>query len=67
LLSIIHKLDETVQIEKSVSYMLCYYLTMEINEDLCIWAHHPLILVISIELSTVYTSVEDGRALVLAI
>lgn len=47
--------------------MLGYNLTMEVDENFSVGAHHPLILIISIELSTVYTSVEERRALILTI
>lgn len=45
-LLVVHELDESVQIKESVSHMLCNYLTVKVNEDLSIRAHHPLVLVI---------------------
>jgi len=67
LFGIVHKLDESVQIEKSVCHMLGYDLAMEIDEDLSVGTHHPLILVISIQLSTVNAPVEDCCTLSLPI
>jgi hypothetical protein len=47
--------------------MLSNNLTMEINEDFSISAHHPLILVVSVQLPAVDASVQYRRALVLSI
>jgi hypothetical protein len=47
--------------------MLSNDLAMEINEDLGIGTHHPLILFACIELTAVDTTAEQSGALVLAV
>jgi hypothetical protein len=47
--------------------MLSNDLAMEINEDLGIRTHHPLILFACIELTAVDTTAEQSGALVLAV
>jgi hypothetical protein len=47
--------------------MLCDDLAMKVNEDFSIRTHHPLILIVSIQLTAVDASVQKGRALILAI
>jgi hypothetical protein len=55
---IVHELDESIQIEKTICHMLGNYLTMEVYEDLGVGTHHPGILLVGIELATVYASVQ---------
>lgn len=43
-LLVVHELDKAVEVEEAVSHMLSYNLTMEIDEDLGVCTHHPLIL-----------------------
>ena len=64
---VIHKLDETVQVEESVSNMLSDYLPMEVNKYLGICAHHPLVLLARVQLPTIYASVQQSGSLVLPI
>lgn len=50
---VIHVLDETIQIKKAICYVLSYNLPMEVDEDFGVCAHHPLILLTSVQLATV--------------
>jgi hypothetical protein len=47
--------------------MLCDDLSVEVNKDLGIGTHHPLILLTRIKLTAINASRKQGRALVLAI
>ena len=67
ILLVVHELDEPIEIEESIGHMLSYNLSMKINEDFGIRAHHPLILIISEQLSTINTPADSRRALILAI
>lgn len=58
-LLVVHILDEPVEVEVPVSHMLNDDLSVEVNEDLGIRTHHPGILLVSIQLPTVDTSVQE--------
>lgn len=49
LLLVVHKLDEAIQVKEPVWHVLSYHLTVEVNEDLGVRAHHPLVLLTCIE------------------
>lgn len=67
LLLVVHVLNETVKVKEAVCYMLRYNLTMEVNENLRICAHHPLVLLSSIQLAAIDTATEQGATLVLTV
>lgn len=54
---VVHVLYKSIQIKVPITYMLGYYLPMEINEYFCWWTYHPSVLFISIELTTVNASI----------
>lgn len=54
---IVHELDESIQIEKSIGHVLCDNLSVKIDEDFSIRTHHPNILVVCIQLATVNASI----------
>ncbi len=54
-LLVIHILNKAVQIKETVGNVLSYNLTVEINKDLGIGAHHPLILFACVQLPAIYT------------
>jgi hypothetical protein len=47
--------------------MLRYNLTMEVNENLSVCAHHPLILLSRVQLTAIDTATEQGATLVLTV
>jgi hypothetical protein len=47
--------------------MLGDYLTMKVDEDLCIGAHHPLVLLSRVQLSAIDAATQEGATLVLSI
>lgn len=64
---IIQILNETVQIEEPISHMLSNDLPMEINKDLCVGTHHPLVLFSGVELAAIDTPAQKCRTLILSI
>jgi len=67
LLLVVHVLNETVQVEEAVSNMLRYNLTMEVNENLSVCAHHPLVLLSRVQLATIDAATEQGATLILTV
>ena len=67
LLLVVHVLNETIQVKETISDMLRYNLTMEINEDLGVGAHHPLILFGRIKLPAVDATTEQSAPLILTV
>ena len=67
LLCVVHVLDKAVKIKETVCHMLCDDLSVEVNKDLGIGTHHPLILLTRIKLTAINASRKQGRPLVLAI
>jgi ribose 1,5-bisphosphokinase PhnN len=47
--------------------MLRYNLTMEVNENLRVCAHHPLVLLSRVQLATIDTATEQGATLILTV
>lgn len=64
---VVHKLDESIQVEEPISHVLRYDLAMEVNEYLCICAHHPLILLTCVELAAINAPAQQSGSLVLPI
>ena len=67
LLLVVHVLNEAVQVKEAVCYMLSYNLTMEVNENLSVCAHHPLVLLSRVQLAAIDTATEQGATLVLTV
>lgn len=54
----IHELDESIQIKEPVDYMLGNHLPVEVDKYLRVRAHYLLILIVRVQLPTVYTSIQ---------
>lgn len=58
-LLVVHVLNKAVEVKEAVSDVLCDHLSVKIYEDLGVRAHHPLILLASVQLPTVNTPREQ--------
>jgi hypothetical protein len=65
LLLVVHELDEPVQVKEAVGHVLGDNLPMKVDEDFGVRAHHPLVLLAGVHLSTINAPVEQSRALAL--
>ena len=61
---VVHVLDEAIEVEVSITYMLSNNLSMEVYKDFCTWTYHPAILGIGVELAAVNASIEDSFTIV---
>lgn len=66
-LLVVHVLNKSVEVEEPICNMLCDYLSMEVDEDLCVGTHHLLVLLVSVELPAVDAPIQKGGPLILAI
>ncbi len=52
-LLVVHVLNKAVKVEEPICHVLRYHLSVEVDEDLRVRTHHPLVLLARVQLTAV--------------